>query len=398
MKNLVDIHNERCIGCTRCMRSCPMEAIRIVDNKAQLFKERCIYCGNCIIECHKNAYKVYSDSFANLSKYKINVAILPIAIYGLLNNKDDLGGISATLKDYGFDEVVELSGIYSFMVDQILDYIKNDDKTYILTHCPSVTRLVTKKYPQLLHHLLPFSPPFEIAGKVYRRFFSEKYNLQEDEIGISYISECLSNFIVIKENKDKIAIDQVFLLSDLIRNISYKKIDEVKAVKKGVYFAKVGAFKYVSNNRDILAVDGIRNVDTVLEHIDIRKIKNVRLVEAYSCTGGCVGGTFMQENPFVAKWRVNEFINELDDDVTFDINIEPIDYYAGEFESEEGVLTLSNDFREAIKKLKRINEILAILPNIDCCACGSPSCRAFAEDVVKGLKTIEDCRMRKGGT
>ncbi|MTM90570.1 4Fe-4S ferredoxin, partial [Turicibacter sanguinis] len=49
------------------------------------------------------------------------------------------------------------------------------------------------------------------------------------------------------------------------------------------------------------------------------------------------------------------------------------------------------DFFTSLVKLQQINDIYHQLPNIDCCACGSPSCRALAEDIVAGLKRLEDC-------
>ena len=42
----------------------------------------------------------------------------------------------------------------------------------------------------------------------------------------------------------------------------------------------------------------------------------------------------------------------------------------------------ASDVASAITKMKERDRLLASLPGIDCGACGAPSCRAFAEDVV----------------
>jgi len=49
--------------------------------------------------------------------------------------------------------------------------------------------------------------------------------------------------------------------------------------------------------------------------------------------------------------------------------------------------------------MKYMNKLINSLPGIDCGQCGSPSCKAFAEDVVRGLSKVEDCKMLNiGGT
>ena len=52
---------------------------------------------------------------------------------------------------------------------------------------------------------------------------------------------------------------------------------------------------------------------------------------------------------------------------------------------------LDENMVEALKKMKRMNEILERLPGYDCGSCGSPTCAAFAEDIVRGFCTEMDC-------
>jgi len=387
------------------MRVCPTEAIRIENDKVHLLEERCIFCGNCILNCHKNAYKVSSDSFANLNKHQINVVILPISIYGMTSCIEELAGIYDTLHHYGFDEVFDSSLVTEMLKEKITDSLNENDETYLLTQCPSVVRLIQLKYPSLLPHLLHFDFPFEIAAKLSRKLFSQKYQVQESDIGISYVSECLSNFIAIKEQlgKTKSNVDNVFLFNDIFRNSIDFSESKVQVAKNGIQFAKVGTFENISSQNKVLSVDGIREVDEVLEKIYLNQLKDVRLVEAYSCIGGCVGGNFTIENTFVAKWKVNQlyqkigdhesktYVNQYrhlltDSDWLFEKKIEPLAPYK-----------LSDNLNQSMIKMFQINEILNQLPNIDCCACGSPSCRALADDVVNQVKTLEDCYILKRG-
>ena len=60
--------------------------------------------------------------------------------------------------------------------------------------------------------------------------------------------------------------------------------------------------------------------------------------------------------------------------------IEPVD-----------VMKLDDDRMEALKKIQRIEELMEKLPGMDCGSCGAPSCRALAEDIVRGHATEMDC-------
>jgi ferredoxin len=49
------IDQESCSGCGSCVERCPMEAIALQDDIANLQEKRCIGCGNCTIDCPENA-------------------------------------------------------------------------------------------------------------------------------------------------------------------------------------------------------------------------------------------------------------------------------------------------------------------------------------------------------
>lgn len=59
--------------------------------------------------------------------------------------------------------------------------------------------------------------------------------------------------------------------------------------------------------------------------------------------------------------------------------------------STNATLKLDDDMAEAIRKMVKMEEILASLPGLDCGSCGAPNCQALAEDVVRGLANEMDC-------
>ncbi len=55
------------------------------------------------------------------------------------------------------------------------------------------------------------------------------------------------------------------------------------------------------------------------------------------------------------------------------------------------VRKLDEDMFKALEKMEKIEETYKTLPHIDCGSCGAPTCRAFAEDIIRGEANVEDC-------
>ena len=54
-------------------------------------------------------------------------------------------------------------------------------------------------------------------------------------------------------------------------------------------------------------------------------------------------------------------------------------------------MKLSNNRQEAMRMMRDIVTLTEQLPGIDCGSCGAPTCRAFAEDIVRGRAALDDC-------
>src|SRR3974377_1414591 len=63
MPPLHAIYTERreCQDCHKCIRECPVKAIRVQDGYARVVPEMCILCGNCIVACPNDAKQVRND-------------------------------------------------------------------------------------------------------------------------------------------------------------------------------------------------------------------------------------------------------------------------------------------------------------------------------------------------
>ena len=122
-------------------------------------------------------------------------------------------------------------------------------------------------------------------------------------------------------------------------------------------------------------------------------IHDVDFVELNACSGGCVGGVLNVENPYVAQARIHNLrkympvsLNHLGEDVDLSEFM-----WQGELEYNGEGFRLDADIFKAMDKMEQMEKICADLPGLDCGSCGAPTCRAMAEDIVKGVAKETDC-------
>ena len=169
----------------------------------------------------------------------------------------------------------------------------------------------------------------------------------------------------------------------------------ITATPWGVGWASSGGEAGAVCPDNSLAVDGIENVMRVLEEIENGKLKDLDFFEGNACTGGCVGGPLNFENNYVARNIIHRLIDKssgLHPDEKVDVSLlnkYPLNNALPIHPSS--AMKLDDDLLEAMRKMEEIEQISKRLPGYDCGSCGSPTCHAFAEDIVQGFAREMDC-------
>lgn len=101
------IDNDRCIGCTHCMKECPTGAIRIRDGKALIHKDWCVDCGECLKSCPTEAIYVEQDDFQRIFDYKCRVALMPTVFIGQFSKYTTEKEIISAVMELGFTHVFQ---------------------------------------------------------------------------------------------------------------------------------------------------------------------------------------------------------------------------------------------------------------------------------------------------
>lgn len=401
----VTLDKDKCKGCTNCIKHCPTEAIRVRDGKATILNERCIDCGVCIKVCPYHAKKAVTDPFSMIQEYAYSIALPAPTLYGQYNPMYTRDMMLDGLVELGFDWVFEVSKAAEIVSDATRQILKSGEirKPVISSACPAVVRLIQVRFPNLIPNLLKIESPMEVAAKIAKQTAVKEKGIKPGDIGLFFISPCAAKVTSVKApyEKKESYVDGVLSIKD----IHLKLLEIMKKMPKdtesqlvssgfnGVGWARSGGESYAIGNDQYLAVHGIKNVIDVLEEIVEDRLDGVEFIEALSCTEGCLGGPLTVVNPFIARTNLKKQIETARKEDFSGIN--KADNYKDLLWTQDmeykPIMKLDDDMLMAMKKMQKLEEINEGLPGLDCGACGAPSCRCLAEDIVRGSAFETDC-------
>lgn len=415
-KHSVSLDLEKCKGCTNCLKRCPTEAIRIREGHAVINSDVCIDCGECIRICPYQAKKATFDQLRDIPKEKYRIALPAPSLYGQFDNLDDADYILQGLLDMGFDDVFEVARAAELVTEYTRRYMKTEgaaNRPVINSACPVIVRLISLRFPFLCDHVIPMMPPIEVAGRMAREEARKAHpELTDEDIAIVFISPCPAKASYVKNGfmGQKSNVDYVVSMSEiyfqLIASMHKEKLPDTtsRSGMIGMSWASTGGESSALLNDRYLAADGIENVIKVLDEIETGHFPLLEFVELNACPGGCVGGVATVENPYIARVRLQALRrylpvsqNRLPRDEEDQQAYLPEEILFRQPLQYRPVAKLDDDMMTAMQKMAEIDAITESLPALDCGSCGAPTCRAFAEDIVRGERDVDECivHMRK---
>ena len=403
-----------CRDCYRCVRHCPVKAIRIKDAHAVIIHERCTFCGTCVNECPNSVKTIRNDvdkvTMAFLSKKKVIVSLAPSYVSEFKGYEDNF---VRALYRLGF-HAVSVTAIGATLVSQALDmyFEKHGSAPFISTACPSVVELVRKYFPEDIDKLAPVPSPLQTHSAYLRKLYG-------NDIVIVFIGPCIAKKV---EADDNPGYPDIALTFREVRewleeeNIDLANMDTgvavdfvpMKAGKATAYPIENGQIetsKIWENHfieQEALSVSGITRVMSSLSgtHTD-------DFLEALNCDGGCINGpgTSHTDSATIRKKAVaSHVLSRLHDPEVFEGDEE----FAREvMEKGYGILGAKAPEATGLPLSPHTeDEIAAALRSLgktrpedelNCGGCGYPSCRDMARAMLDGLAETEMCvtKMRK---
>lgn len=405
--NYVQIDEKLCNGCVLCMKACPTKAIRVKEGRIACIEGNCIYCGECIRVCPRKAVKAVTlgKAIPDMARYPIMV-VSPV-LYGQFGEDRMPNEVLTALRraftyvyDGGYtNELCNLATELYFSENRLK---KDPVWPLISPNCPVVNRIISYRFHSLLQNLLPITTPRELSARYLKERLLAEGISDTESIGVYSLTPCAAEMISIKE---PILLKRSYLDGALGINEIYTAVK--KHMRKngenamlhhsggiGMGWGMSGGEISGLNSGKYLAISGIQETIRYLEKIEMGLLDDLEYVEFRACPEGCVGGPMTAADRYQAKHTIQRLVRMFGVEIRANHIQEA--YKEGWFFSdnkkeleEAGPKPLP--LSEALKREERIEQIMERLPGKECGACGSPDCRTFAEDVVDGRNSFENC-------
>ncbi|HZL09431.1 MAG TPA: [Fe-Fe] hydrogenase large subunit C-terminal domain-containing protein [Prolixibacteraceae bacterium] len=398
----------KCIGCTHCMKSCPAEAIRVVNGLAVIDHERCVDCGQCHRACPTKAFYVEQDDLAQIKSFKYRVILFPSIMIGQFPEKYNEDRIYEGFKKVGFTHVYEVEQPMQLLIDSVKEYCIRPDsiKPAISTYCPAIVRLIQSRYPSLTENLIMRKAPHDLAA----HFAIERLMLEgarREEIGLFYATPCIAKIASVKSpvGEEESIVDGVINMNHLYNEVMKviadgEEIDHSEQREnlsnEGVLWSLTRGESRHFGSRS-MAIDGIHNVVRFLERLENDQVHGIDFLELRSCDQSCAGGILLTGNRFLTTERLERRAKRYPSakdisNTVLKVNTEELKQkLIIDSISPKPVFIFGTDRAKAMDKMERAQRIVCFLPGIDCGACGAPNCHALAEDMVNNKAKMSDC-------
>lgn len=389
----------RCRDCYRCLRNCPVKAIRMQNGQAYVDETRCIACGTCIRECPQQAktfrYDINSAQKLIDSGAFVSASIAPS--FAAVFNGWQRMRLPSALRALGFRFVGQTShGAYQVSVHTSDVIEKDGSKPYVATACPALVNYVEKYHQELVDNLLPILSPMAAHGRMLKERFGK-------ESKVIFIGPCVAKKTELYRPDVLDAIDCVLTFKELMvwleqKGIDLSKCEESNFDEKPVRFAQLyplpgGLIKTAGLEDDgldmkLVRVDGFHNVKEIFD--DIPQESSYTLVEPLFCSQGCINGPGINtdKNVFERRKDIIEYNRDItDSDILPDVLDDKIVKATYRKEENIGKVVSEEEIQQILERTGKSDP----QQQLNCGACGYESCREKAIAVAQGMAEPEMC-------
>ena len=402
----------RCKDCYKCLRSCPVKAIRFVEGAtkselhAKVMSERCILDGRCVLECPQKAKRVRSDlqRVRNLiDEGRTLIASLAPSYVGAFF-PDRQGRVVAALRELGFYRVEETAFGAELVTAAHLATLDGGGASLpvITSACPVVVNLVEMYYPELIPHMAPVVSPM-LAHAMYLK-------AQYPKAAVVFVGPC---FAKKDEGTKSGVVDAVLTFRELLEwaqseGISMESLSESEPDGKlgriaTLFPADGGLLKTASMPTDILAeevtvVSGVDNCQAFLQRLkdSPESANSLRMVEMLACQGGCIfgpglvgcGDPALRRRALLSYYRARAENPRCASREDVTLALASLDLRRGYADRKPDTLVPDE---VTIRAILAQTGKFSPEDELNCGACGYSSCREKATAVYHGFAEIQMC-------
>ena len=389
MPNCLTLKKSNCKNCYKCIRHCPVKAIRFSGNQAHIIGNECILCGQCFVVCPQNAKQIIDET----EKVKVFLQSGDPVIVSLapsfVANYDGvgIGAMRDALKKLGFYDVEETAIGATIVKSEYERMLHEEERDIIISSCcHSVNLLIQKYFPAELEYLADVLSPMQAhCVDIKKRYPNAK---------TVFIGPCVAK----KDEAEHYEgiVDAVLTFEELTEWLKKEKIeidktmDSAKESRARFFPTTGGILKTMAQDISgytYLAIDGVENCIAALRDIENGKIHKC-FIEMSACAGSCIGGPVMEKyhrSPVKDYMAVANFAGDKD------FAVEPLNatQLKKQFTYIEHKLTMPSE-EEIASVLRQMGKIKPS-DQLNCGSCGYNSCYEKAVAICQGKAEISMC-------
>ena len=388
-----------CQDCYKCVRRCPVKAIKIEENSAMIVPDLCIACGICYKVCPAKA-KQYRDDLKRAkhlvkSGKDVYISLAP----SWISEFEDISQeqLIAAIRRLGFKGVSETALGAEEVSCQVAKFLENSlPGLYLSTACPTVIEYINKYIPEKTTNFVPMLSPLLTHCKMLKNELGK-------DIEVVFVGPCISKKLEADRHPDLLSLSLSF--ADLrqwlkdegisLKDIKTSVFDKfaIRKAEDGIaYPIEGGMIETIKpyqkkENIYLTQITGIENIKRELENLENESFDRPIFIECLACSGGCVSGPCTTSKKSGISKRMDILKNS-----RFSDNIakrEPSLDIQTNYKSEK---IKKENFNEAdIKKVLAQIGKYTLEDEINCGGCGYYTCRNFAKALLEGKAEPEMC-------
>ena len=390
MATCLTLKKSNCKNCYKCIRNCPVKAIRFSGNQAHIIGNECILCGHCFVVCPQDAKEIVDGTEKARVLLQSGAPVYVSLAPSFVANYDGVGieSMRRALQKLGFADVEETAVGATIVKNEYERMLRDEQRDVLISSCcHSVNLLIQKYFPSCLEYLADVMSPMQAHCADIKK--------RHPEAKTVFIGPCVAK----KDEAEYYEglVDAVLTFEELTNWLSAERIELDKEMdttpeSRARFFPTTGGvLKTMAQDAPgyaYVALDGVENCIAALKDIESGKIHKC-FIEMSACVGSCIGGPVMEK--YHSSSPIKDYVT--------------VSGYAGEkdFEVDQPApMGLKKNFTMIQHKLAQPSEaeIMAVLrqmgkfkpsDELNCGTCGYNSCREKAIAIIQGKAEASMC-------
>ena len=417
--------NEQCIGCNKCVKSCPYLGANIIrkeDNKVKIDVnlDLCMSCGACLSSCIHNARNYTDDTekmFEDLKKGE-DIALIVIPPF-MMQYKEKIPQIFGGLIDAGVKRFLDGACGQAITSWATINYMNDNNKHGMITNqCSVLTKTIEHNIPELIPKLIPIHSAVMCAAIYYKKYQNVKSKL-------AFISPCVAKkYEMASSDNEIISYNVTFKrLMEYMENnnlMGTPRKFEIETPLKTLYPIPLRYLDsinhFLGSGRVVKMLEGEKNIYEYLRDNKDRILQGKKphfLYDFANCEYGCMCGTGVERDkvdPELLQYQAIVFQNELRERKEFakymkennpKKRLATLNRLYSFLNMEDFMRNPNNNSDKAKYKIPSITEQNKIYDslyktterdkNINCTGCGYSSCKDMMIALHNGFALKENC-------